>query len=138
MKFLVTGALNRAGGPRVLVAAAAFIFGLFEALAAVLLLADTAPAETIVLVLEEVHILVFFRGLEALFLGSVILGLPLPDVVRKSFPVTLFAVPLTAAVCAVLAVPFPWMHPLAQLFALASSAFVIASSALVCWKLYAR
>ena len=56
MKFLVTGALNRPGGPRGLVLAALCLFGLFEVCTAALVSLESSAPETLALALEEIHV----------------------------------------------------------------------------------
>lgn len=138
MKFLITGALNRPSGPRAVVLAAVLVFALFEALTAFLLLGDAAPADTVVLVLEEIHMLVFFRGLEALFLSSVIMGLQAAPYLKRAFPLALFGIPLVAALLALLAVLFPWLGSAARYAAWSASFLVMCACAFVAWKMYAR
>ncbi len=138
MKFLVTGALNRPGGPRGLVLAALCLFGLFEVCTAALVSLESSAPETLALALEEIHVLVFFRGLEALFLGSVAAGLPPVLVAKRVISIALFGIPLAGAFLVLVSVWMPELYPAARAASVLASAFFIGSSSLIVRKMYAR
>ena len=138
MKFLVTGALNRPGGPRGLVLAALCLFGLFEVCTAALVSLESSAPETLALALEEIHVLVFFRGLEALFLGSVAAGLPPVLVAKRVISIALFGIPLAAAFLVLVSAWMPELYPAARAASVLASAFFIGSSSLIVRKMYAR
>lgn len=138
MKFLITGALNRAAGPRLLILLALLLFVLFEGITSALLMLDPAPADTVLLVLEEGHVLLFFRGIEALFLASVLIGLPVNSLLRTTITIGLFILPIVSLSMWLLCVSFPELQSTARALALLPSAVTILTSAFVSAKMYAR
>jgi hypothetical protein len=138
MKFLVTGALNRPGGPRGLILAALALFSTFEICTAVLVSLESAGPETLALALEEVHILIFFRGLEALFLASVLAGLPLDAIVKRIAPAALFGIPLAGALLVLVSPVLPELYAGARAASLLASSVFILASALTVRTMYAR
>ncbi|MBL8020451.1 MAG: hypothetical protein JNM27_12350 [Leptospirales bacterium] len=138
MKFLITGALNRAAGPRLLILLALLLFALFEGITSALLILDPAPADTVLLVLEEGHVLLFFRGIEALFLASVLVGLPVRSSLRNAITIGLFLLPILSLGLWLLCVSFPTLQLAARALALVPSAVTTLTSAFVATKMYAR
>lgn len=140
MKFLITGALNRPGGPRLLVLGGAALMFVYEVcmLALSLLSAKDPAPETIAIALEEIHIVFFMRGMEALFLGSVLIGLPAPAVLRRWLPLTLFVFPGIAAGLHLLSSGLPSAYLASIFFSCASSILAVGVQILIVWKLYAR
>ncbi|MBL8019393.1 MAG: hypothetical protein JNM27_06990 [Leptospirales bacterium] len=138
MKFLTTGALNRGSGPRLLILFALFLFATFEGMTSVLLLLDPAPADSVLLVLEEGHMLLFFRGIEGLFLASVLVGLPVHASLRNGLTLALFLIPVLGLIVCLLSVSLPGLQLTARILAQIPFVVLIFTGGLVGFKMYAR
>ena len=138
MKFLITGALNRPGGPRGVLTLGLLLFVIYELCNVVLNAAESEPPGTLALAVEDTHVLLFFRGLEALFLVSVTIGLPLPVLMRRGISIALFAIPLVSFSLLLVSVWQPAFFVVARSASILASIAVILSAAVVVRSMYAR
>ncbi|MCB1326288.1 MAG: hypothetical protein H7A21_06490 [Spirochaetales bacterium] len=140
MRFLITGALRAAGGPRKLLSLALIGFGLFVLSRATLDLAelgltpetvrgalhrDSGVAAGWLPALERLHVDLFLYSTLALFLSALLVQARLSPRTRQSLVYLVFVIPFCGALVRLLAYPlsgaafvYAWFWPLITLFLL--------------------